>query len=599
MGRGSRGSGHQTARLPVDLTGIISSAEKNDLTTLVNAITENMHRDMSNMFDSPPVRTIREETEQDHWLSLPLRRRRGSNKENLSVLEKIRESLHGSSSTTYEKAHRTIEKEENEAMTPQLRELKKEALVYFRKWQGSVLQRLREIIVNESVPYTSGSRTRRRGVRGGNRGGRSDRGGRGGACAAASTLAIVYELEESRLAQGLAKAALEVPQEDDRTGQPDEMKASSKKWKLGLGSASGSSAPLSLATSLRNVGIGTPQGGLGLTTTAAAGLLGLMAENGFLMGSLFGMNSARPLGKMLESFLREVQDFAFIRLCNSLHYEYTDPRESPVEHRRLRVVVAISGCLLESDDIIKPWRSLNSQAEVYAIRWEIAALMNLGSALETVIKSTAWGRARRDIESRTIFQSLIDSTWPEPLLRISKIIDNPWGVGMVRAEKVGAVLADALIRQKFQGDRPVSLIGFSLAARAIYACLMVLAERRQFGVVDSVMMLGTPAPSESRVWLTLKSVVTGRLINVYCESDYILGFLYRTSNTQFGVAGLQEIQGANGVENHCVKTLPREHLSYPSMMGTILRDIGWEGLDIRAVRAETVLPLVQAGRRRV
>ncbi|KAG6278439.1 hypothetical protein E4U47_005619 [Claviceps purpurea] len=599
MGRGSRGSGHQTARLPVDLTGIISSAEKNDLTTLVNAITENMHRDMNNMFDSPPVRTIREETEQDHWLSLPLRRRRGSNKENLSVLEKIRESLHGSSSATYEKAHRTIEKEENEAMTPQLRELKKEALVYFRKWQGSVLQRLREIIVNESVPYTSGSRTRRRGVRGGNRGGRSDRGGRGGACAAAPTLAIVYELEESRLAQGLAKAALEVPQEDDRTGQPDEMKASSKKWKLGLGSASGSSAPLSLATSLRNVGIGTPQGGLGLTTTAAAGLLGLMAENGFLMGSLFGMNSARPLGKMLESFLREVQDFAFIRLCNSLHYEYTDPRESPVEHRRLRVVVAISGCLLESDDIIKPWRSLNSQAEVYAIRWEIAALMNLGSALETVIKSTAWGRARRDIESRTIFQSLIDSTWPEPLLRISKIIDNPWGVGMVRAEKVGAVLADALIRQKFQGDRPVSLIGFSLAARAIYACLMVLAERRQFGVVDSVMMLGTPAPSESRVWLTLKSVVTGRLINVYCESDYILGFLYRTSNTQFGVAGLQEIQGANGVENHCVKTLPREHLSYPSMMGTILRDIGWEGLDIRAVRAETVLPLVQAGRRRV
>ncbi|KAG5971401.1 hypothetical protein E4U56_006810 [Claviceps arundinis] len=669
MGRGSRGSGHQTARLPVDLTGIISSAEKNDLITLVNAITETMHRDMSNMFDSPPVRTICEETEQDHWLSLPLRRRRGSNKENLSVLGKFRESLNGSPSATYEKAHRTIEKEENEAMTPQLRELKKEALLYFRKWQGSVLQRLREIIVNESVPYASGSRTRRRGVRGGNRGGRSDRGGRGGACVAASTLAIgppraptihvdpdlaarhkplpntlwslhverrklllhiallalislqeynahsrtllvciasslnlpykVYELEEGRLAQGLAKAALEVPLEDDKMGQPDEMKASSKKWKLGLGSASGSSASLSLATSLRNVGIGTPQGGLGLTTTAAAGLLGLMAENGFLMGTLFGMNSTRPLAKMLESFVREVQDFALIRLCNSLHYEYTDPRESPVEHRRLRVVVAISGCLLESDDIIKPWRSLNSQAEVYAIRWEIAALMSLGSALETVIKSTAWGRARRDIEARTIFQSLMDSTWPEPLLRISKIIDNPWGVGMVRAEKVGAVLADALIRQRFQGDRPVSLIGFSLAARAIYACLMVLAERRQFGVVDSVMMLGTPAPSESRVWLTLKSVVTGRLINVYCESDYILGFLYRTSNTQFGVAGLQEIQGANGVENHCVKTLPREHLSYPSMMGTILRDIGWEGLDIKAVRAETVLPLVQTGRRRV
>ncbi|KAG5983930.1 hypothetical protein E4U55_006713 [Claviceps digitariae] len=667
MGRGSRGNGHQTARRPVDLTGIISPAEKNDFVTLVNAITENMHRDISNMFDSPPVRPIRGETEQHHWLSLPLLGRRGSNKENVSALETFRDKSHGLSTTTYKKTHQIIEKEENEAMTPQLRELKKEALAYFRKWQGNVLQRLREINVNDSIPYISGSRARGRGVvRGGYRAGRGGRGGRGGGTVAltlatgppraptnhvdpdlaarypptpntlwtlplerrklflhiallilvslqdynaysrkllvciASSLNVpykVYQLDENRLAQGLAKAALEVPPEDDKTAKSDEVKPS-KKWKLGLGSASGSSAPISLAAPLRNVGIGSAQGGLGLTTTAAAGLLGIMAENGFLMGSLFGMNPTRPLGKILESFLREVQDFAFIRLCNNIHYEYADPRESQVEDRRLRVVVAMSGCLLDSDDMIKPWRSLSSQTEVYAIRWETEALLNLGSSLETVIKSTAWGSARRDIEAKTIFQSLIDSSWPEPLLRISKIIDNPWSVGMVRAEKAGAVLADSLIRQRFQGDRPVSLIGFSLAARAIYACLMILAERRQFGVVDSVIMLGTPAPSESRVWLTLKSVVSGRLINVYSESDYILGFLYRTSNTQFGIAGLQEIQGADGVENHCVKTLPRGHLSYASMMGTILRDIGWEDVDIKVIRAETVPALSRTSKKR-
>lgn len=158
---------------------------------------------------------------------------------------------------------------------------------------------------------------------------------------------------------------------------------------------------------------------------------------------------------------------------------------------------------------------------------------------------------------------------------------------MVRAEKAGAVLADALIRHKFQGERPVSLIGYSLASRAIYACLMMLAERRQFGVVDSVVMIGTPAPSESRVWLTLKSVVSGRLVNVYSEHDYILGFLYRTSNIQFGVAGLQEIQGANGVENHCVQTLAKGHLSYPQMMGQILKDIEWEDVSVGAVLDET------------
>ena len=183
----------------------------------------------------------------------------------------------------------------------------------------------------------------------------------------------------------------------------------------------------------------------------------------------------------------------------------------------------------------------------------------------------------------TVFTSLIDSVWPVPLLKISKIMDNPWNTGMVRAEKAGAVLADAIMRSKFQGDRPVSLIGYSLAARAIYACLMVLAERRQFGIVDSVVLMGTPGPSESRVWLTLKSVVSGRLVNVYSEHDYILGFLYRTSNIMFGVAGLQDIQGAEGVENHHVD-LPDGHLTYQNIAGQVLKDIGWEDVDRRPMK---------------
>ena len=169
-------------------------------------------------------------------------------------------------------------------------------------------------------------------------------------------------------------------------------------------------------------------------------------------------------------------------------------------------------------------------------------------------------------------------------------MDNPWNVGMVRAEKAGAVLADAVMRSKLHGDRPVSLVGYSLGARAIYACLMVLAERRHFGIVENVVMMGTPAPSESRVWLTLKSVVCGRLVNVFCEDDYILGFLYRTSNIQFGVAGLQDIQGADGVENHRVK-LQNGHVSYQRMAGQVLRDIGWEDLDTDKIPSVKLPPV--------
>lgn len=157
---------------------------------------------------------------------------------------------------------------------------------------------------------------------------------------------------------------------------------------------------------------------------------------------------------------------------------------------------------------------------------------------------------------------------------------------MVRAEKAGAMLADAIMRCKIHGDRPVSLIGYSLAARAIYTCLMVLAERRQFGLIESVVLMGTPAPSESRVWLTLKSIVCGRLINVYSENDYLLGFLYRTSNIHSGVAGLQEIQGADGVENHNVSDLVSGHLRYQTLTGKILKDIGWEDINMQAVRGQ-------------
>lgn len=167
---------------------------------------------------------------------------------------------------------------------------------------------------------------------------------------------------------------------------------------------------------------------------------------------------------------------------------------------------------------------------------------------------------------------------------------------MVRAEKAGVTLADAIMRSKFQGDRPVSLIGFSLSARVIYTCLMVLAERRCFGLIDSVVMMGLPAPSESRVWLALKSVVAGRLINVYSENDYILGFLCRTSNIHFGIAGLEEVQGADGVENYNATRSMDGHLAYSKIASQVLREIGWEDVEAKPLQtARTTAPA--SGRR--
>lgn len=402
----------------------------------------------------------------------------------------------------------------------------------------------------------------------------------------------VHNLDEMRIAKGLAAAAMEVSPE--RAAALKEENKLSKRWKFSLGPVNMGNPVL--ARALVGVGVGSEDSGL--TTSAAAALMGIMSENGLLMGSLFGMNPAKPIEKVVEGFVREVQDFAFLSVTEAREGEYLDARQSLPAERRLRVVIALGGFTLAGDAVTTPWTCLNHQSEVYVVQWELAAVANIGNALETVVKSSAWHTAReaiREESSRsssfravtfpkniTVFHCLLNSSWPEPLLKISKILDNPWSLGAVRAEKVGTLLADAVMRHKFHGERAVSLVGYSLAARAIYTCLMILAERRQFGLVDSVLMMGTPAPSDSTSWMTMKSVVSGRLINVYTEEDYLLGFLYRTSNTQFGIAGLQEIQGADGVENHRINHLPNGHLSYQSLVPHVLRDVRWEqGLGIK------------------
>ena len=198
--------------------------------------------------------------------------------------------------------------------------------------------------------------------------------------------------------------------------------------------------------------------------------------------------------------------------------------------------------------------------------------------VRSVPKSPSHSAAASANQHGPVFSNLADGRWPASLLKISKIIDNNWNNGMVRADKLGAVLAD-VIMSKAQGERGVSLIGYSLGARAIYACLMCLAEKRAFGLVENAVMIGTPAPSEPMAWCAMKSVVSGRLVNVYSEKDYILGFLYRTSSIEFGLAGLQRVTGVDGIENVDVTAKVSVHPRYQYLVGSILRHIGWQDMD--------------------
>jgi hypothetical protein len=84
----------------------------------------------------------------------------------------------------------------------------------------------------------------------------------------------------------------------------------------------------------------------------------------------------------------------------------------------------------------------------------------------------------------------------------------------------------------------------------------------------------------------MRSVVAGRLVNVYSENDYILAFLYRTSAIQYGVAGLQEAQDVKGIENVNVSEMVSGHLRYQYLVGSILEKIGFEDIDVEEVAKE-------------
>lgn len=406
--------------------------------------------------------------------------------------------------------------------------------------------------------------------------------------------------DEIRVSGALAEIAKDIPPEflapkRSENGKPP------KRWKVGLAGPPATAIPASasgMAAALEAARIGSVLGGVGIPGTAVASLLGIMGENSLAAGQLFGIYGTRNTGKMMEHYLKDVGDFAFLPLRGSTGENFELGKIAP-ENRRLRVVLGISGWLTNKDDAITPWQCLGCQREVYAVRWELDALWKLGSSFDMLVRSTAWSMAKKEIMARAnreprtrppshsattanqygpVLSSLMDGCWPEGLLRMSKIIDNNWNNGMVRADKLGAALAD-VIMSKAQGERGVSLIGYSLGARAIYACLMCLAEKRAFGLVENAILIGTPAPSEALAWCAMKSVVPGRLVNVYSENDHILGFLYRTGSIEFGLAGLQRITGVDGIENVDVTAKVSIHPRYQYLVGSILRHIGWEDTD--------------------
>ncbi|KAI9839522.1 MAG: hypothetical protein M1819_002148 [Sarea resinae] len=615
------------------LTTILSTSQRSDLTLLIASATESMRSSILSTFSSESGKSsdlVTELTTEDDKIRNP--------NVDPSTADPAAE----------DEERKLKERREKELSAPKMKELKTAALTFFDDWRDSVLQRVGEVVNSrdEAVGQKKDVKDTPKSKQSNKRLNRDNNNEDASVTTALhelyppidtplskleeeqrmlilhSMLLLILSLEhyiahsrilllyltsslrldvkiladdETKVAQGLLKAAKQMSG-DEETQKKAEGNKAARRWKVGLASVAGAAiigVTGGLAAPLVAAGIGGVMGGIGLGATAAAGYLGTLAGSGVLVGSLFGAYGARMTGQMMDSYAKEVSDFAFIPVRTKSKKPWQSHATDEVQDRRLRVAIGISGWLTEKEEVVQPWRVLGKNVEIFALRWELEALMALGGSITTMVKSAAWSYAKSEIIKRTIFASLTAALWPIGLLKVSRIVDNPFSVAKSRSEKAGEVLADALIN-KAQGERPVTLVGYSLGARLIYSCLMSLADRKAFGLIESVVLIGAPAPSASADWRVMRSVVAGRVVNVYSENDYILGFLYRTSSIQYGVAGLQPAAGVAGVQNVDVSKLVSGHLRYRWLVGSILREIGFEDVEVEeVVREEETLKMIE------
>lgn len=187
---------------------------------------------------------------------------------------------------------------------------------------------------------------------------------------------------------------------------------------------------------------------------------------------------------------------------------------------------------------------------------------------------------------------------PLVLTKLAYLIDNPWNVSLARANAAGLVLADSL-QDRNLGNRPVTLLGFSLGARVIFSCLKELAAKGAYGLVQNVYLFGSPVVASKDEYLKARSVVSGRFVNGYSTNDWILGYLFRaTSGGIMRVSGLAPIEGIPGLENVDLTKMVNGHMDYRAAMPRILRQVGWEVLEDEFAEIEDPDPDNHAERQR-
>lgn len=247
-------------------------------------------------------------------------------------------------------------------------------------------------------------------------------------------------------------------------------------------------------------------------------------------------------------------------------------------NKRLNLILTVSGWMTgKVDDVRLPYSTIDPiMGDIYSLLWEPEMLQSMGDTIN-ILATEALTQTVQQVLGSTILVALMASIQlPVVLTKLAYLIDNPWSVSLDRANAAGLILADSLI-DRHLGQRPITLLGFSLGSRLIFSCLKELSRRGAYGLVQNVYLFGSPVVAKRDDYLRARSVVSGRFLNGYASNDWILGYLFRaTAGGIMRVAGLAPVEDVPGVENIDVGSMVSGHMSYRAAMPRLMREVGWE-----------------------
>ncbi|GER49008.1 hypothetical protein STAS_26220 [Striga asiatica] len=288
-------------------------------------------------------------------------------------------------------------------------------------------------------------------------------------------------------------------------------------------------------------------GGFTAFATAAGSVAGSVA-----VAASFGGRSAGAglTGSKVARRIGDVDEFEF-KAIGDKHNQ-----------GRLGVEISISGFVFEEEDFIKPWEGQPDNSERYVLQWESRNLIAVSTAIQDWLTSSIAMEMMKQGAMMTVLSTLLTAlAWPATLLYLTDFIDSKWTIAVNRSDKAGKLLAEVLLKG-LQGQRPVTLVGFSLGARVIFRCLQVLAESENgAGLVERVVLLGAPIAIRDMNWEATRKVVAGRYVNAYSTNDWMLGIAFRAKLLTQGLAGIQPVD-VPGIENVDVTEVIEGHSSY-------------------------------------